>query len=318
MISISAVNRTVILLAAILIMSAVWGFFRIPDANMLIVTFTFLTATFPVVNPSFRNRLKMACIIACYSATIQFLISVLYDMPLMQIIVSSLFAYAAFSTLPDFRAGCIVMITGYLAFFAPHGFLPAAARCIDIITGIPVIMAVTSLCRSNNSGIKYSVCSGKKSFMLAAALGTGNFIARILQLRQGAWIMLTILFITMSETPEISEEKLALQRIFAVPTGIILGGAMLETFCRIDYNLVYLVPFIGAVGFFLLYNYGNFFLFSLFFMITLTIFSDWMTGPYHRFNFSDILVSRTIASFIGAIIIMIFNISSTSSARRMV
>ena len=304
-----ALHRTLVLLAAMLIISAAWGFFRIPDANMLIVTFTFLTAAFTVDIPSVSGRLKMAVRLACYGSAAQFFIAVLFYMPLWQVIVSTVFAWFALRTLPDIRCSCIILLTGYLSFFAPPGFLPAAGRIIDIFCGVIVIITVTSLCRRDNtlSEIRYTPCSGHKSLLLAAELGTGNLICQMFHLKQGAWIMLTTLFITMSETPGTSGRKLALQRIFAVPAGIAAGGLLLDIFCRIDYHLVYLLPFIGAVGFFFLYKWGNFFIFSTVFMISLTIFSDWMAGAHHRFHFLDILFSRTAASLLGAVLAIIFN-----------
>ena len=307
MFSTSAFRQTLILLSAMLFGAAVWGFFRIPGDNLLVVVFTFLFSALLAGTSPFTDRLRLALTFAVYSATAQFLISVLFQFPFWQIVLSSAFAYLAFSTLPDLRAGCVVMIIGYLSYFAPHDFHSAVSRSIDIFIGVIIIMLVTTLCEINSKkdvGNNFSPCSGCRALVLATQLAAGNLISQMFRLRQGAWIMLTILFITMSESSKAPAEKLALQRIFAVPAGIVLGGFLLETFCRIDYRLVYLVPFLGAIGFFFLYNCGNFFIFSLFFMLTLTVFSDWMTGPYHRFHFWDTLFSRTAASLLGALLVL--------------
>lgn len=318
MISIPAFNRTLVLLSAMLAMSAAWGFYRIPGANLLIVVFTFLTSAWVVDIPSFQHRLLWTGVLAFYAACAQFLTAVFHGLALVQIIVLTIFSYITFSTLPDMRAGCIVMMIGYLSFFAPHGFLPAADRGIDILLSSAIIMLITTLCNINNKskGAKFCSCSRRKSLVIAAELGTGNLLFQMLHLKQGAWIMLTILFITMADTPKTSAKILALQRIFAVPVGITAGGFFLETFCQTDYRFVYLVPVLGAAGFFLLYNDNNFFLFSLFFMITLTVFSDWLTGPYHQFHFLNTLLSRTISSFIGAIVVMIPLFVNFSDKRR--
>lgn len=317
---ISAVNRTIVLLSAMLTIVVAWGFFRIPDANILILTFTFLTAAFVVDIPSFRGRLEMAVRLACFGSTAQFFVAMLFDHPLLQVVVSTIFSGIVFRSLPDIRSSCIVLIVGYLAFSAPPGFQPAAGRVIDIFCGVPVIMTVTTLCRLDDTRaeIKYIPCSQRRSLILAAELGAGNLICQMFHLKQGAWIMLTILFVTMAETPENSGRELAIQRIFAVPAGIITGGFLLDIFCRTDHRLVYLIPVIGAAGFFFLYKYGNFFVFSLIFMITLTIFSDWMTGPYHRFHFLDILFSRSAASLLGAVLAIIFSMAEFSAGREKV
>ena len=316
MFSTSAVQRTTVLLSAMLGMTAAWGFLRLPGANMLMVVFTFLTSAFLMDVSSFRRRLKMTVILSLYASAVQFLITVWTEFPLGQMIAATFSAYFVFSTLPDLRAGCIVMITGYLAFFAPCISEEAVSRSMDILIGGAVVMIVTTLCHARKTDqsqvtVSPSPVSRRRCFYLAAALGTGNLLFRLLQLQQGPWIMLTVLFITMAETPENPGKKLAFQRIFAVPAGILFGGFLLETFSRTDQRLVYLIPFLGAIGFFLLYDQGDFFLFSLFFMVTLTFFSDWMTGPYHRFHFWDILFSRTLSSFLGAICFLIFNFYGT-------
>ena len=123
--------------------------------------------------------------------------------------------------------------------------------------------------------------------------------------------MLTTLFIRMSETPGSSGEKLAFQRIFAIPLGIIIGGFLLGTFYRIDYRFIWLLPFVGATGFFILYNYGNFFVFSIFFIITLTLFSDWQAGSAHPFHFWDNLLFRGLATFLGALPELFLNRNNT-------
>ena len=227
-------------------------------------------------------------------------------MPLLQILLTSFFVYFVFSTLPDYRAGCMVMLVGYLAFFAPSGWEMAVSRSLDIFTGIVVVMAVTTLGnwgqeRDEKAPVPMQY-TPYQTWILAAELGVGMLIYKLLDLPQGPWIMLTIIFIRLCKSPDISTEKLVFQRIFAVPLGIITGGFLLETFCRVDERFIYLIPFIGASGFFVLYKNGNFFLFSFIFMITLTMFSNWMAGPYQRFDFWEIFFSRTAATLLGALL----------------
>ena len=307
MISFSAFNRTVILLSAILIMAALWGADRIPGANFQMITFASLVSALLADVSSFSSRLKRAALWASYASAAQFLISITRELPFFQITVSTLFAYFTFLTLPDFRAGCIVMLIGYLGLSAPQGFLPAIGRSIDILAGVIIITAVTTLGNMMQKGKKEipfspQFSSPGQALELSAILGTGAILAEMLQLRQGQWVMMTILFINMSKAPGSSGRKFALQRIFAVPLGIIAGGFFLGTFYNMDYRFIWLLPFIGATGFFILYNYGDFFLFSIIFMITLTLFSDWMAGPYHRFNFWESFFSRTTATLLGALL----------------
>ena len=307
MFSLSAFNRTMILLSAMLFMAAAWGIGRIPDANLLIVVFTSLVSALLADVRSFNYRLKMAATWAAYASVVQLLFSVSNGIPLLQIIFSIVLALFTFSTSADYRAGCIIMLTGYLGTFAPPGILPALGRCIDILVGVIIIMAVTTLGNAGAEEKQGSVppmlrYSPHQTLILSAKLGIGTVVSEILQLQHGAWIMLTILFINMSKTPDSSGKSLAFQRIFAVPAGIIIGGFLLYTFSRIDTRFIWLLPFIGASGFFILYNYGDFFLFSIIFMVTLTFFSNWISGAYHRFNFWETFFSLTVAAVLGALL----------------
>ncbi|MBO5667953.1 MAG: hypothetical protein J6S43_02390 [Lentisphaeria bacterium] len=305
-VSLSAFNRAAVLLAAILFMSAVWGLGHIPDANLQMIVFTSLVSALLADIGPFGSRLRQAVILACYSAAAQFIFSVSGKLPFLQVIVFVMFAYFTFLTLPDRRAGCIVLLTGCLGISAPPGFLPAAGRSIDILTAIPVIMVVTALGNAgrqengetNLAPIPYSPY---QAMVFSAKLGIAMSISGILQLTQGIWIMMTLLFINMSKTSDSSGEKLAWQRVFAVPAGILIGGLLLGTFFRIDHRFIWLLPLVAATGFFILYS-GNFFLFSIIFMITLTVFSDWQTGAGHRFNFWENFFPRTTATWIGAMI----------------
>ena len=305
MLSFSALNRTAVLLSAILLMATVWGIGRIPEANLLMIVFSCLVSAQLADVRSFSSRLRTTALLACYSAAAQFIFSFSGELPFLQTIICTAFAYFTFSTLPDCRAGCIVLLTGYLGTSASPEFLPAVSRSIDIFAGIPVIMAVTTI---GNAGekkenpVSIAPCSPYHALILSAELGIGTAIAKITEMDQGTWIMMTILFINMSITSDSSGEKLAWQRIFAVPAGIITGGFLLSTFYRIDYRFIWLLPFIGASGFFILYNYGNFFLFSIIFMISLTFFADWLAGTCHKFNLWENFFSRTTATWIGAAI----------------
>ena len=307
MISFLAFNRSVILLAAVLFMAAFWGIGRIPDANLQMVVFTCLTSALLADLKSFSERLKTAFLWACYSAAVQFLFSVTKTLPLMQMIFAAILSFFTFATISDYRAGCIVMLTACLAISAPPGFLPAFGRSIDIFIGLIIIMTVTALGNAGQTPggdtafrpVRYSPY---QALILSAKLGIGMAVSELLRLQQGVWIMMTILFINMSQTPNSSLKSLAWKRIFAVPAGIITGGFLLCTLYRIDYRLIWLLPIIGASGFFILYNYGDLFLFSIIFMITLTLFADWMAGTYQRFQFWDSFFLRSTATLFGALL----------------
>lgn len=292
-------------------MAVIWGICRIPDANLVMIVFAGLSSALLLDVKPFSRRLKKTVLLACYSAAVQLIFSVSDRLPFIQIITSAAVAYFVFSTLSDRHAGCIVMLTGFLGISAPPGFLSALGRSIDIFTGSIIVMAVTTLGNAGQAKEKavQEVPAPGSSYhagVLAAKLGIGTAVSEIFRLDQGSWIMLTILFINMSQSSDFSEKKLIFQRILAVPSGIITGGVLLDTFCRTDDRFIWLLPLLGATSFFIFYSSGNFFLFSLVFMITLTCFSDWLTGSGHSFNFRENFSCRTTATLIGAMIELFF------------
>ena len=130
------------------------------------------------------------------------------------------------------------------------------------------------------------------------------FLCKLLAMPQGIWIVLTVIFIYMIRQPGESSQSLVRQRIFSVPAGILLGGIYSGSAVAMDYRLAYLMPLIGAAGFFMLYYRHNFFSFSLFFMFAFTIYADWMSGTFRTFNFAQFLLARTLATIIGAVILL--------------
>ena len=131
MFSLQPFNRTVSLLSSMLLMGVLWGICRIPQANFLMVCFTFLSSALLVEIPSFNDRLKRAFSMALFASTAQFLIAISAEVLFWQLILSGMFAYFTFLFFSDHRAACIVMITGYLSLFAPAGFLPGISRSPD-------------------------------------------------------------------------------------------------------------------------------------------------------------------------------------------
>ena len=56
----------------------------------------------------------------------------------------------------------------------------------------------------------------------------------------------------------------------------------------------------------------SFFLFSVVFMISMTLFSDWMNGPHQQFNFREDFVSRSAATLTGALIELFLHVDQTT------
>ena len=81
-----------------------------------------------------------------------------------------------------------------------------------------------------------------------------------------------------------------------------------------DYRCVYLLPLIGALGFYFLFDRKSFFLFTLLFMTAFSMFADWATGDGRNFNFAELLFWRSAATGIGALLMFLYGKFSHSEA----
>ena len=311
-------NSVMAMLTAALLMSFCWCFLRLPEANLLMVTFCFLSALtlYPVADgwQRFRQLIPMA-----FSAmTLQFLIGVCREDKLLLVILPSLAAAAILRFLPGKSAACSMCIVGYLAFFAPGSWLPAVDRAFGIALGIPVVLLADALFHSrlpetSSSDDRFSLGDSLK---LGSLLAVGTWLAEALDLAQGAWIMLTILFICQSCCNGGNFAEASLERIIAVPLGLLLGGLFLGCLVFFDYRFIYLLFPFGALGFYLLRCNGDFWGFTVLFMMAFSIYADWATGDIHRFHFAELVFQRTVATLIGSVFMMVCPLGTGERRRR--
>ena len=144
----------------------------------------------------------------------------------------------------------------------------------------------------------------RNAAIVTAELTAGTVIAQIIDHEQMAWIMLTILFIHLAESPQTPPADLAGKRVIATLPGIIFGGMYLSAFCSVNYRMIYIVPFSGALSFFVLYLKNDYFLFTLLFMFSVTLFADWLPGNGRGFVFTEMMFVRSLAAVIGAVLLL--------------
>lgn len=192
-----AMNHALSLMAAAVIMAFFWCFFRLPDANLLMVTFAFLATSVLYDVDGWKDRLKLSLIMALYASTLQFLVGICHQAKFLQVILPALFSFFTLRSLDNRCAACAVIIVGYLGFFAPGGFMPSIDRAIGIFVGVIAIMLATALVGLVHLRHAYISTFGKpftliEAWRITLMLGFGTFISNVLKLSQGPWIMLTI------------------------------------------------------------------------------------------------------------------------------
>lgn len=304
----TVLKKTSSLFAAILVMTSAWSMMHLPGANLQMVTFALLGSSALCSVYDFKERIKLCTLITLEAAAAQFCLGITADLLLVRIIVSTSCAFLILLYTPDRQLAVIALLTTYLALFAPSGFSDSLNRSIDLVFSGAVILFISQignmfLSDSSKSGPRqpYSL---RESAIITAELAIGFIIYTISKHEQFAWIIMSILFIHMAETPNKSLSELAIQRITATLFGILAGGIYLATFCSINYRMIYIVPITGTLSFFLLYLKNNYFIFTFLFMFTITIFSDWMLGAASRFNFTEVMFTRSTATLIGGVLLL--------------
>lgn len=302
-------HHVMALLTAALLMAFCWSFLRLPEGNLLMVAFCFLSASALYSIPDAWKRFRLLLAMAFCAAFLQFLVGICREEKLLLVLLPALTAAAVLRFLPGRGISCSMCIVGYLAFFAPGSWQPAIDRACGIMLGIPMILSATAVFHSylpEKSGF-YERFSTSDSLLLAFLLGTGTWLAEALKLGQGAWIMLTILFICQFCCGTERYAEASLDRTIAVPLGLLLGGLFLGCLAFFNYRFIYLLFPFGAFSFYQLNRNGDFFWFTVFFMMAFSIYADWSTGDIRRFHFAAMLVQRSIATLIGSVFIVLYD-----------
>ncbi len=302
-----ALYRTIILLAAASIMIFCWIFLRISHGDLLQVVLSALSAVRVSALPCRSLQLRGIIGIVSGSAILQYIISVTSHLQLLNLLLP---AAASWFILHVMSAGSayIVLLTGFLSFTAPAGAAAGAARAVDmLLAGAAAWLAILPAGKSNPLPRVPDLGAAlpkRRVSIESLMIFAGLFLYKILSMKQGIWIILTIIFICMIRQPGESNIKLVRQRIFSVPLGIMLGGIYSAAVVGLDHRLAYLVPLIAASGFFMLYYRHDFFTFSLFFMFAFTVYADWVNGTLREFNFRQLLAGRSLATVTGALLLL--------------
>ena len=310
-----ALHHTFVLTATALAMIFLWAGRLLPQANLLLVVFAFLSAVrlSGIVSQELRLRLLSGMLIS--AVLLQYIVSVTGNLPLLHVLLPAAASWIILLKLPESSA-YPVLLTGFLAYSAEPGVYAASERAVDLLFSGVIAWFISSLSSTKNQFAKAAnpekSLPPQKAFIKSLTIFCAAFLYKLLSIPQGIWIVLTIIFIYMSQKPGERTNFLVRQRIFSVPAGILLGGLYSGTFVMLDHRLAYLALLIGAAGFFMLYYKHDFFYFTLFFMFAFTVAADWMSGALHEFHFIQFLLARTLATIIGAAVLLIIEKSAAN------
>lgn len=309
-----ALYHTVILATASLTMIFLWAYWRMPESSLQIIVFAFFSAVKISDFSSLSARLKTVAKMLTGAVILQYTISVTANFHLLNAFLPAMICFIILKKLPP-ETAYPVLLTGVLTYSATPGAHNAAERSVDLLIAGATALIITSSApasekQSNNNSPSGQPLTTYEAFTKTLTVFCAIFLYHILSIPQGIWIILTVIFIYLAKTPDKQNITLARQRIISVPAGIILGGIYSGSAVIFDYRLAYLAPLIGAAGFFALFYYNDFFSFSLLFLFAFTVYADWSNGTFREFNFQQLLFARSLATVIGAWILLIIEKSS--------
>ena len=86
-------HHVLALLSAALLMAFCWSFFRLPQANLLLVTFCFLAVSVLYSVPDWKKRFFLLLRMACAAAVLQFLIGICREDKILLVLLPALPAF---------------------------------------------------------------------------------------------------------------------------------------------------------------------------------------------------------------------------------
>lgn len=306
-----SMNHSLTLLMAGVLMVLCWCYFRFPDANIMMVIFAFVGTSVLYDVDGWQNRLLLSSLMVIYAAALQFLIGICWQEKFLLAAAPAAFSFVIMRTFDNRGASCCSLLVGYLGFYANGGFVPSMNRAIGLFTAVAAVVIATALVglvhlRQNYDPTFSRPYSTVEALRVSLALGFGTFIANATKMPQGPWIMLSVIFIYMAVSDKPRHAYFAGRRIYGVPLGLFLGGMYMANLTFFDYRFVYVIPFIGALAFFILFYFRSYFFFTVAFMVAFSIYVDWATGDLNGFHINELILARTLATVIGGGLVLLF------------
>ena len=122
-----ALANTFILISVALAVAFFWAYLRMPQGNLLIAVFSFLSAVKISEYPLREKQLRVLASMTAGAVTMQFMVSAANNCQLLALLLPILASYILLRLMPPGTA-YPVLLTGFLAYSAPVGALAAMER----------------------------------------------------------------------------------------------------------------------------------------------------------------------------------------------
>ncbi len=304
-------QKVLTMLIALIVILGLIIIFHFPSTNyQQVAVASFLSSTIFFEQSSQYENFSLLWRMYLGIISLEFIIGMTANYPIVQLIFFLVAVFFILRLIKNRNAAITVILIGYLNYYVTVDFTELINSSFELLISLSVGslfgfvgQKILNLQKKQSNVQSFSL---QETIHLCALLLLGSIIAELVNFHQRSWIVLTILFIYLAQNTANDLTIVAKQRIFSVPLGLWAGIIFLSNFTYLNYHFFYLIPLFGATGFFMLFYRGNFFLFSLFFMFSFMVIADYQTGYLHAFHSWQLLFYRSIATLIGAMLVIIF------------
>lgn len=303
-------NHAAVLTGAALLAALAWLLFRLPDGNVMLATSALMIAALIYDIRDFPGRLSVIFWTCLLAAGMQFLFSVLGGWKFAILAVPALYGYAVLRLLPNRGSACIVLLIGHLGLSATPGWYPGVMRGIDFIATFFALLAAAAFIPLIHAPRRWhdawtGAFPPADALRISVLTAFGTYLMAATKMPEGIWIPLTVMFLYLRGTRG-DMGGVILARIYGTFCGLLAGWLFLVLFAWFDFRTTYLLILLMGVGYFIQYYTGNYFVYTIFFMMGFCLYADILTPVNGALHFRELLCSRTLATAIGAFLTLIF------------
>lgn len=305
-------NHALVLLTGVLLGAFSWFFYRLPHGNLMIVTCAMLCAASVYDVRDFKDRFRLTVQATFGAGVLQFIFGIFADDKFLLLIAGAFCSYYIMRMIRNHTIACVAVIVGHIGLISPGGFMASADRLIALLLFSLTASIISALLAGMiHSKLNYFPAypgsyTRSEALKFTLMLLIGNFIMQATTMPESIWIPLTVAFVYYAKDRTPDMDGLLFLRLWGTFAGLFCGFLFMGCLTYFDYKMIYLMPFLGAFGFFILYYTRNYFVYTLFFMMAFCMYDDFITGELANAHLMQMVFSRTFATMLGVLLVKVF------------
>lgn len=286
---------------------------RLPHLDIMVAVCAVLPIGVIHAEPSLRTRLARMGTIVVLAAFLQFVIGMLIRQKFLVLVIPSLITLLYFLYVPRTTVSTVAVTIGWQGISAQGGLLPSFDRAMAMLFSFGAALLATEIARLFEDKSIYCPvphpyhASFSRALRMTVVIGLSAYTELFWQLPQGNWLVLTVCLIYTVATPDRDMVRISLQRALWAPLGLLLAFFFMANLTFFNYQIIYILPLLAAITFYLYYRFDHYGIFTALFMMTLALYADLMSDEYARMNLQNIYTLRVFNTALASVLVMFFN-----------